>query len=257
MKYDFNTPAGLLALYVLALAALVTMGGCRENQPQSDVDLFVAGLAHLDHGEQVDTLTVLIDGEPPLATYASYQLGNILYAEATAKAMDEGWNDPEANALLDSAEHYFDQAIAQDSTFVEALVNLGSLYDDRVDLIATREERLAAMDRAEELYRQALAVEPTNEKARCNLGSLFMRKREPAEALAQFEQVLADHPQSALAHYNLAIMFAESKIYREAIVEWELAAKYDSDGDIGERSRENIKIVKQLQQTSTPDPLTP
>jgi hypothetical protein len=70
--------------------------------------------------------------------------------------------------------------------------------------------------------------------------------------MAEFQKVLEYHPQSALAHYNMAIMFAESKIYREALVEWELASKYDPDGDIGERSRENIKIVKDLMNAPTP-----
>ena len=47
-------------------------------------------------------------------------------------------------------------------------------------------------------------------------------------------------------------MFAEAKIYREAIREWELAAKYDPDGDIGERSRDNIKIVQDLANAKPP-----
>ena len=64
--------------------------------------------------------------------------------------------------------------------------------------------------------------------------------------------MLEHDPESALAHYNLAIMFAEQKIYREALREWELAAKYDPDGDIGERSRANIQIVKDLM--NAPDP---
>ena len=47
-------------------------------------------------------------------------------------------------------------------------------------------------------------------------------------------------------------MFAEAKIYREAINEWELAVKNDPDGDIGERSRDNIQIVKDLMNTEVP-----
>ena len=102
------------------------------------------------------------------------------------------------------------------------------------------------------MYNLALSVEPTNEKARCNLGSLYLRQRRTADALAEFEKTLEYNPKSALAHYNMAIMFAESKIYREALDEWEMASELDPDGDIGDRSRENINIVKDLMNTPTP-----
>jgi hypothetical protein len=59
-------------------------------------------------------------------------------------------------------------------------------------------------------------------------------------------------------------MFAEEKIYREAIREWEAAVAADPEGDIGARSRENIKIVNDLlnapvpeQLQSTPAPSSP
>ena len=69
----------------------------------------------------------------------------------------------------------------------------------------------------------------------------------------EFQKTLEYNPGSALAHYNMAIVFAESKIYREAIVEWEKAVDSDKDGDIGARSRENIKIVKELMNAPVPD----
>ena len=72
------------------------------------------------------------------------------------------------------------------------------------------------------------------------------------EAVTYFQQALAVNPKSALAHYNLAIAFAEAKIYREAIREWEAAADADRDGDIGERSRANIEIVKDLLEQEVP-----
>jgi hypothetical protein len=65
--------------------------------------------------------------------------------------------------------------------------------------------------------------------------------------------VLEHDPASALAPYNLAIMFAESKMYREALREWELAVKHEPESDIGQRSRENIKIVQDLMNAPDPD----
>ncbi len=95
-------------------------------------------------------------------------------------------------------------------------------------------------------------MDPADEKARCDLGGLYLRQRRTQDALDQFQTVLDADPKSSLAHYNLAIMFAEQKIYREALREWELAAKYDPDGDVGQRSRENVRIVKDLM--NAPDP---
>ena len=83
--------------------------------------------------------------------------------------------------------------------------------------------------------------------APCTCGS-----GEPARPWPNSRRSWSTIPKSALAHYNLAIMFAEAKIYREAIAEWELASKYDPDGDIGDRSRENIKIVKDLMNAPAP-----
>jgi hypothetical protein len=50
----------------------------------------------------------------------------------------------------------------------------------------------------------------------------------------------------------VAILFATQKIYREAIREFELAVKYDPNGDIGERSRDNIKIIRDLMESEKP-----
>ena len=163
-----------------------------------------------------------------------------------------GWGDDGVGALLATAEEHFTAAIARDSTFIEPMVNLGSLWDDRSEQMGSRAERDERMDKARLYYDMALKVDPTDEKARCNLGALYLRQRRVGDALREFNTALEHDDRSALAHYNLAIMFAEQKVYREAIVEWELAAKYDPDGDIGGRSRDNIRIVRDLM--NAPDP---
>jgi tetratricopeptide (TPR) repeat protein len=196
----------------------------------------------------------LLDEPGREGTFAAFGLGNTYYAAAADTAAEHGWNHAFTRAHLDSAEVYLDRAIARDSTFVEAYVNLGSLYDDRANIVTPGTNRNEALVRAEDLYQKALAIDAHDEKARCNLGSLYLRQRRTMDAKEQFLTVLEHNPESALAHYNLAIMFAEAKIYREAIREWERAAEDDPDGDIGERSRDNIEIVKQLQESEPPDP---
>jgi tetratricopeptide (TPR) repeat protein len=246
-KYSLS----LFALVLLSLALFQV--GCKEGPPQTELDRFVMEISRLDEADQEPRLRELAAGETSEAAFAHYMIGNEFYKEAGQTAIDVGWNGGEVNALLDSAEVYFNHAVAKDSTFLEAMVNLGSLWDDRSDQMGSRQERQERVENAKKFYNMALAVDPHDEKARCNLGALYLRQRQTADALAEFRKVLEHDPRSSLAHYNLAIMFAEQKIYREAITEWELAVKYDPDGDIGERSRENIKIVKELMNSPTPD----
>jgi tetratricopeptide (TPR) repeat protein len=243
---------------LVLLAVVLLLAGCREQMPETDLDRFVAALDGLTTEAKIDTLRQIATDSPPESVYANYQLGNVYYEAAVDSARVRGWNHPSAAARLDSAEVYFNRAVAQDSLMVEAYVNLGAVWDDRSEMIGKRGDRVLRQEKAEQMYSKALAIDPHNEKARCNLGALYMRVNRTTDAKNEFQQVLAVDPHSALAHYNLAIMFAESKLYDEAILEWKLAAKYDRDGDIGERSRENVKIVEELQQTKTPQKiLTP
>lgn len=243
----------MIVLAAGAVAAAGLLAGCKDQAPQSGLDRFVARTEALHGPALQDTLRSIAEGAGPNAKFANYVLGNRFYAEATDSSQAAGWNDAKVNALLDSAKVYFNRAVAQDTTFIEALVNLGSLWDDRGQQMSPNEVRDERLANAERFYKLALQTDPADEKARCNLGALYMRQRRTQDALTEFQTAIAHDGQSPLAHYNLAILFAEAKIYREAIAEWELASKYDPQGDIGDRSRDNIKIVRDLMNAPTPD----
>jgi len=235
------------------------MVGCREDVPQSELDRFIAQHREIPAAEYEDSLRVIVTGPTPQSTFAHYELGNLFYNAASESALVRGWKEGPAQALIDSAMFHFEKAVAQDTAFVQAYVNLGSLWDDLADQTGVsmeerklREERLNI---AEEMYQKALNINPNDEKALCNMGSLYMKKRVVSQAVDHFNRALEVNPNSALAHYNLAIAFAEEKIYREAIREWEAAVDADPEGDIGERSRENIKIVENLMNSEVPDKL--
>ncbi len=234
----------MVAWALVAMAAFLT--GCKEEIPETALDKFIERTGVLEGEALVDTLQVLARGGAPQNSFANYLLGNRFYTMASDSARTVGWGDETVDAWLDSADVYFSTAVAQDSTFLEPMVNLGSLWDDRAEQMGSRQERDARLANAKRYYLMALDVDETDEKARCNLGSLYLRQRRVKDAMNEFNTVLEHNEFSALAHYNIAIMFAEEKIYREAIAEWELASKYDPDGDIGERSRDNVKIVRDL-----------
>jgi len=241
-----------LLMAVAALLSLAFIGACNKDVPQSELDKFITEIENMPHEAALDTLRQLTDAPAPTNAYARYELGNMFYAMGSDSARTRGWNDEFARAYLDSAQGWFELAVEADTSFVEAYVNLGALWDDRADMMATRREREERITTAQAMYEKALAIKPHDEKARCNLGSLYKRQNRFEDAMNEYTAVLEHNPESALAHYNLAILFATQKIYGEAIHEFELAAKYDPKGDIGERSQENIKVVRDLMESAVP-----
>ncbi len=231
------------------LAAFTVLSGCQKPGDAAQLDRFLARTQRLPAPQREALLRQTIGGGGREAVFAHYALGNLFY-DAAGDSSDAGATGGAA-ALLDSARWHFERA-ALDTTFVEAQVNLGSVWDDMAELGGAQAERQTRLERSEAAYRRALAMRPTDEKARCNLGALYVKKRQYPEAIAQFRQALADHPRSALAHYNMAILFAETKIYREAKAEWAAAAKADPKGDIGRRSLANVKIVEQMMSAQEP-----
>lgn len=231
------------------LAVCAVLAGCQKQADTAQLDRFVARAQKLPAAQREALLREAIGGGGRQAVYAHYVLGNQFYAAAGDSSTAGATAG--AAALLDSARWHFERA-ALDTTFVEAQVNLGSVWDDMADLGGASAERQSRLEQAEAAYRRALAQRPTDEKALCNLGALYVKKRQYPEAVAQFRQALAAHPRSALAHYNLAILFAETKIYREAKAEWAAAAKADPKGDVGRRSLANVKIVEQMMSAQQP-----
>ena len=240
-----------MIIMLVVTGATILLGACNRDLPPSELDLFIDRIEVLTFEAAFDTLYALAAGPPPQSTYAKYQLGNIYYSQAADSARIWGWNDETAKAHLDSAQIWFEAAVAADTTFVEAFVNLGALWDDRADMMASRQERQVRIATAQTMYEKALVLKPNDEKARCNLGSLYKRQNNFEGAMQQYLMVLEHDPKSSLAHYNLAILFATQKIYREAVREFELAVKYDPDGDIGDRSHDNIKIIRDLMAAQT------
>lgn len=266
MKIESRTWSKRCAASALWLTGLLAAGvwGCMTQTEQSAVGRFLSRYEDLPVEARQESLRAQTRQPGHNAAYAFYGLGNLFYSDATAKAEDEGWNADAVYALLDSAQSNFEMAVDRDSTLIEAYVNLGSLWDDRSSQLGggfqEQRQRQEYQKTAEEMYLKALAINPDDEKANCNLGALYLKMREGNQpmhhqAMERFLHVLDVNPKSALAHYNLAIMFAEEKIYREAITEWEAAAKADPKGDIGERSRANIQIVRDLMNAKVPENL--
>ena len=175
---------------VLAISFIVVvltaglMSGCKDGEPQSELEMFIVRTSEFKGQALQDTLRQIANGEAPYNAYANFLLGNGFYDSANDSVRFGGWSNKGAQIMLDSAEVRFNLAVAQDSTFIEPMVNLGSIWDDRAETIGNREQYDERIAEANKFYSMALAVDPTDEKARCNLGSLYLRQRRTSEALA-------------------------------------------------------------------------
>jgi len=246
--------ASVLSMLLVACSETTLDGGVRDQEEPSAVDLALADYRDMPVATREPALRELIVESADQAAYGWYGLGNLFYERSANENVPPGPDSQTGtSAMLDSALTCYQTAIAVDSTLVEAWVNMGLIWDDLSDGRTPLSRK--ALTNAQEAYGRAIDLKPSDEKARCNLGALLFRRRQHPEAMEQFQAVLDRNPKSALAHYNLAIMFAESQMYREAVTEWQLAVDNDPDGDIGERSRDNIKVIEQLMSSTIPEEL--
>ena len=187
-------------LALLLLIGVIWLPGCREQVPQSELDRFIAEHKDLPRPEYEELLRSLTGGPAPESVYAHYELGNLFYAAAGDTGEVTGLSGADAEALLDSAQLHFERAVELDSTFVQAYVNLGSLWDDLADKAGGGRTharlRRECHAKAHKMYQRALEFDPTDEKALCNLGALYMKQRQVGQAVAQFQAALAAHPKA-------------------------------------------------------------
>ncbi len=243
----------VMAAAAILICATGLLAGCRADVPLTDLQRMQTSFRALPESEREPALRKFLEETDSQRHYALYELGNIYYERAGAVLSEPGSDPRERPALLDSALTFFSAAVRRDSTFVEAWVNQGSVWEDLAGTPGRSFKEVR--EKAGECYRRAIELRPEDEKARCNLGALFYSQRLYEEALAEFRAVLQYDPDSPLAHYNMAILFAETKLYAEAIREWEAAAKNDPEGDVGIRSRENIRIIKDMMEAEIPEQL--
>ncbi|HSG29449.1 MAG TPA: tetratricopeptide repeat protein [Candidatus Krumholzibacterium sp.] len=163
----------------------------------------------------------------------------------------EGRDDAEAffqlavawheSSVPDSAILYYRKAIEKDLAHFKSFVNLGVLYDDSGDLIE-----------AEKNFESAVKINPDDVLANSHLAfMIFQQKRydKAWEYLSHALELAPDHPQP---RFYLAIFFWESKMYREAMREWEKVVEVDPGSYLAERATENIQLLQRVLNSPTP-----
>ncbi|HEX5132763.1 MAG TPA: tetratricopeptide repeat protein [Candidatus Krumholzibacteria bacterium] len=218
------------AVLLVVFAALAGCGGPAATRATSPAPDLSDRLDAMAPQAQLDTLRILEQAAPDDPRLVLH-IGNAYYALGAAEPAER---HSRAVAYYDSAVAAYQRAAELDTTYSRAYVNMGLAYDGG----GHRNEARAA-------FQHALAIDPRDVLAYCHLGFLEQSMGNRDEAMTMYQQALAIDPNSAQAHYNLGLAFAETRIFREALKEWELAAKADPDGEIGKAAGENANIIRQ------------
>jgi tetratricopeptide (TPR) repeat protein len=207
------------ARWVAALAVggmLVAGAAAADKKKPPAADPLRAELEGKTAAEKIDLLAAKLDaGEATKDVY--FHLGNAKY---------EGGDVPGAAAA-------FEKAVAMDSTFFKAMVNLGLMYDEQ-----------QMYPKAIETFEQAAQLQPKNPDAWSHLGNTYYSQDNYAKATELYRKALQIDPDSPLALYNMAVAFADAGIFREAVKYWEHVVRVDKDGEMGKNAAENIDLVK-------------
>ena len=143
-------------------------------------------------------------GNPTIETVADVSVDALEHYEAGRTAYDR--ND------FDTAIREFEKAIAADSRYIDALIDLGDAYFDRAEL-----------EEAKQTYRRALVVDAGNVDAQYRLGRAAFASLDYDTARSSYEAVLKKNPSDPQAVYNLGLTYKALKRYDDAIPFFEKA----------------------------------
>jgi len=158
---------------------------------------------------------MLDDGKPTKDVY--FHLGNAKYETGDAAG----------------AATAFEKAVAMDSTFFKAIVNLGLMYDEQ-----------QLFPKAIEAFEMAAKLEPKNPDVWANLGNSYYTQSQHAKAYEYYQKALAIDHNSQSALYSMAVAFADAGIFREAVKYWDHVVQVDPKSEQGKNAAENIDLVK-------------
>ena len=103
---------------------------------------------------------------------------------------------------LNAAKKYFSMLLTLDSANVEALTNLGIIYQEKGDLL-----------KAEEYLLKAVSVNPDDYLPYLNLGVFYDAMNNHDESLRNLNKSLELNPDNSKAYKALGIVFLNNKVY--------------------------------------------
>ena len=144
------------------------------------------------------------EGDPANGSLSVMERKKLAPRVSAHEWLDRGLDLEESDR--DAALHAYAEAIALDSTMVDAHINRGWLLHES-----------RRLDEAERAYRAGLQACGEEPLLLYNLGVLLADLERKAEAAEAYEQALKANPGFADCHYNLALLYEELDKPREAI----------------------------------------
>lgn len=189
-------------------------------------------LVAAEQGTGLDDVKKRLDALPPGEQVPLLESLRAQYPESARLSFYLG------NAYLnlarpDSAVFYYSQALAADSTYARAHVNM-----------AIALEKMNRFDDAKTHYEKAIDIDSTDVLALCHLGHYYHVRGELGEAVKRYRSALDIDPRSAQAHYNLGLAFADARLFAEALREWREVAALSPESEIGRTAAENVRLIE-------------
>ncbi len=130
----------------------------------------------------------------------------------------------------DQAIEAYENALAQNPNYVEAMINLANIYYARREL-----------KRARQLLERAAQLDPDNHSIYYNLGNVYDEAAELQKALHSYQKAIALYPEYEPALFNLALVYERLGLVSKAELLWRKYLEVDPLGEWAEIAREHLQ----------------
>jgi tetratricopeptide (TPR) repeat protein len=197
----------------------------------------IAGFTHGARSQGADTsgevpLRVQLEGlaPAPRIAYLRYLLGQGSEEAEVYFQLGVAFHESD---LPDSAIRYYSRAAAESDEYSKAFVNIGVIYDEQ-----------GKSAQALEMFEKGMRVNPDDVLAHAHAAFTRFLFKDYTTAWEYLSRALEIDPDDPQAHFYLAIFFWESRMYREALVEWERVTALDTEGFLARKAQENIVLLQ-------------
>ena len=174
-----------------------------------------------------------------LAETASERVVNFSSSKTAEEWFEEGLRHDSPEGSFELALRAYESAIQVNPNYVDAYVNIGTLYYDR-----------QKFEKAQRYYRQALARDPHHAKAYFNLGNVLDELGCSDKAIELYEKAIQVDSTFSDAYFNLAAACEKLGIQDTAIKHWTSYLKLDPNSRHADFARRRLKLLRSLSLTS-------
>ena len=174
-----------------------------------------------------------------LAESASERVVNFSSSKTAEEWFGEGLRHDSPEGSFSLALGAYESAIQVDPNYVDAYVNIGTLYYDR-----------KKFEKAQRYYRQAIARDPHHAKAYFNLGNVLDELGCTDKAIELYEKAIEVDSTFSDAYFNLATACEKLGTQDKAIKYWTGYLELDPDSRHAVFARRRLKLLRSLSLTS-------